>query len=201
MSQAKTKIDRRDWSFAKRALAEIKPKPKKKQATKSHTKHQHHNRMVYWAIVELANGKRYRYQLSKDLQYAIKFDTPKRAIPKLIDSLMVVPLTDFYDHADGNYADMTVGRVLFVIKAPHTSKSRWITRGQFSKVTYNRWHWPNRAKLFNYLKHDYDAQSQQRIHKAIYQLIQPSIILQSMAEFIILLIIGLILWIVQLRFS
>lgn len=179
-NQSHAHPDLRDASFSTRALAELQLK--QKSAKYSHRKGFNKHKLNYWVIVELPSGKRKEYQLSKDLQHAIHHDGQKDSIHYLINSLIVIPLTDFYIHKQPNphkkeepyrYADMTIGKILFVIKKPHTSNSRWITRGQFSQPTYNSFAKPNYRELANYLKHDYDPISQQRIIRAIPKLVKP----------------------------
>lgn len=99
-SQSNGHPDLRDASFSTRALAELQSKPK---STKySHRKGSNKHKLNYWVIVELPSGKRKEYQLSKDLQYAIHHDGQKDATHYLINSLIVIPLTDFYIHKQPN---------------------------------------------------------------------------------------------------
>ena len=156
--------DSRNWSFAKRALAENQMTQKKTETNQPKKKKKNKHRQCYWAIIKLPSGQICKYQLSKDLQYAIHHDTPKKAIAKLVNSLIVIPLTDYYEHQSGNFADMTVGKILYIVRLPHTSNSRWITRGQFVHLSKTS---PNIKQIYNYLKHDYDPASQRRIKHAI----------------------------------
>lgn len=158
----KQQPDRRNWSFAKRALSE---RPQKHQQTSKHKPN------VWWAIIKTANGQYYKYQFSKDIQKAIQHDSIKQAQPYLINSLIVIPTSDFYQHPDGQrYADMTVGQIVFILKLPKTSNPRWITRGQFCNTRLPIWS-PDRFKqIYNYLKHDYDPKSQATIKRDIKKL-------------------------------
>lgn len=155
--------DRRNWSFAKRALSEQpkqqQPLPKPKPKTRPY---------VWWAIIKLPDHQYYKYQFSKDIQDAIKHDSLQQAKPYLINSLIVVPTSEFYRHPDGKrYADMTVGKIVFILKLPKISNPRWITRGQLCHTRLPIWSPDRFDQTYNYLKHDYDQQSQATIKQAI----------------------------------
>ena len=143
---------------------------------KHHHHHRHHKRPLnYWAVIKLPNGELKGYQLSKDLQYAIKFDQPKKAIPMLINKLIVIPLSKYNEQRD--QAHMGLGQIVFIYKEPHTSNARWITRGQISQIYTNHFGYPKYAQMYNYLKHDYDTKSQQQINQDLHQLIKkPSLL-------------------------
>lgn len=159
-------IDTRNWSFAKRALAELS----NQQSAKT-KKHKKHSKICYWAIIKMPNNKYCKYQLSKDLQNAFKHDGYQKAINYIINSLIVIPTTDFYKHDNQKtYADMTIGQVVFIVKLPHISNPRWITRGQFTQPQSLPIDWYEYQRLYNYLKHDYDQESQNRIKNAIKKL-------------------------------
>lgn len=160
----KPQPDRRNWSFAKRALSEQPQKHQSRQTSK-------HKPNVWWAIIKAANGRYYKYQFSKDLQNAIQHDSIQQARPYLINSLIVIPTSDFYQHPDGKrYADMTVGQIVFILKLPKTSNPRWITRGQFCHTKLPIWSPDRFAQTYNYLKHDYDQNSQTTIKRALKKL-------------------------------
>lgn len=160
--------DRRNWSFAKRALSE---QPKQQQQAAMPKPKPKTRPYVWWAIIKLTNGQYYKYQFSKDIQAAIKHDSLQQAKPYLINSLIVVPTSEFYRHPDGKrYADMTVGQIVFIFKQPKTSNPRWITRGQLCHTKLPIWSPDRFDKTYNYLKHDYDQNSQATIKQAIKKL-------------------------------
>lgn len=156
-------------TFQQLALAEIKAKSAK---PKSQTRH--YPRKCWWITVLTPDQTIHDYQLSKDLQNACQHSTKAERDQYLMHSIIVVPLTKFYVHQNGKkHADMTIGRIIRIFKRSHTSKNRLITRGQLVKPTYNNWDYPKYAQMFNYLKHDYDRASQERIHDALTKLVKP----------------------------
>lgn len=166
MIQVSKEIDPRDLSFAKRALLEVNHKPIKQSSSKSNDKAER-----YWAIIQLPNNKFCKYQFSKDIQYAIKHDGIKQARSYLINSLIVIPKTKFYQHENGqNYADMTVGRIVFILRLPQTHNTRWITRGQLIQPKTSPINENEYTRICNYLEHDYDEKSKARIQKAVKKL-------------------------------
>ena len=160
--------DQRDWSFAKQALAELPPQQQKK----------HHKKkrrwQSYWAVIELSDGRRRAYQLSKDLQHAVQIETPKKAFGYLINRVIVVPISDYQESGpESGTAEMALGKILYIFKNPHRSDPRWISRGQFVKPTYNWLGCPRYRQMYNYLKHDYDPSSQRRIEHDLHRLVRP----------------------------
>lgn len=156
-------------TFQQLALAEIKPK-----TTKSKSQTHHYPRKCWWITVLMPDQTIHDYQLSKDLQNACQNSTKAERDQYLMHSVIVIPLTKFYVHQNGKkYADMTIGRIVKIFKRSHTSNSRLITRRQLVKPTYNNWDYPKYNQMFNYLKHDYDRASQERIHDALTKLVKP----------------------------
>ena len=136
---------------------------------KEETKHP--SKLCYWAIIQMPNGHRYRYQLSNDLQYAIKFDTPQKAIPKLVNSLIVVPISKYRTENNKTTVDVSVGKILFIVRLPRTHNTRWITRGQLVHLDSDTIIYLEFLRIYNYLKHDYDPESQKRIRQGIKKLV------------------------------
>lgn len=136
---------------------------------KEETKHK--PKICYWAIIQMPDGHRRKYQLSNDLQYAIEFDTPQKAIPNLVNSLIVIPISDYYTKNNKTTVDVTVGKILFIVRLPRTHNTRWITRGQFVHLDSDTVIYLEFLRIYNYLKHDYDIESQQRIRRAIKKLV------------------------------
>ena len=164
-------------TFQQLALAEIKPK-----TTKSKSQTHHYPRKCWWITVLMPDQTIHDYQLSKDLQNACQNSTKAERDQYLIHSVIVVPLTKFYVHQNGKkYADMTIGRIIRIFKRSYTSNSRLITRGQLVKPTYKTWNYPKYTQMFNYLKHDYDRASQERIHDALTKLVKPKFSLVTWA--------------------
>lgn len=191
----KPQPDRRNWSFAKRALSELPPKHHQK-GKPTHKP----NVYVWWAIIKLANGQYYKYQFSKDIQTAIQHDSIKEARPYLINSLIVIPISNFYQHPDGKrYADMTVGQIVFVFKQPKTRNPRWITRGQLCNTKLPIWSPDRFDRTYNYLKHDYDQNSQATIKQAIKKLAHYHGIV-SVLEIIAAIILIVIMLYLELHF-
>lgn len=156
-------------TFQQLALSEIKPK-----TTKPKSQTHHYPRKCWWITVVMPDQTIHDYQLSKDLQNACQNSTKAERDQYLMHSVIVVPLTKFYIHKNGKkHADITIGRIIRIFKRSHTSNSRLITRGQLVKPTYNNWDYPKYAQMFNYLKHDYDHASQERIHEALTNLVKP----------------------------
>lgn len=120
--------------------------------------------------MELPNGQRKAYQLSKDLQHAVQVGGIKEACYYLINSVIVVPISRY---EKGGTAQMSLGKILFIFRNPHSGNPRWITRGQFVKPTYNWLGYPHYQRMYNYLRHDYDQASQYRIKQALRRLIRP----------------------------
>ena len=131
----------------------------------------HKSKICYWAIIQMSDGHRRKYQLSKDLQFAIEFDTPQKAIPKLVNSLIVIPISDYYTKNNKTTVDVTVGKILFIVRLPRTHNTRWITRGQLVHLDGDTIIYLEFLRIYNYLKHDYDTESQQRIRQAIKKLV------------------------------
>lgn len=136
--------------------------------------HKHKSSLFsYWAIIRLKNDQVYRYQLSKDIQAAMKIDGFATSYKLLKHALIVVPISE-YGH-DG-HAKMTVGRIEDVFKGIYTHNSRWITRGQWISANHLQRNWLGILKLkpvVVYLQHDYDNLSQKRIKWAVKQLAKP----------------------------
>lgn len=68
-------------------------------------------------------------------------------------------------------AKIVTGKVIRLKnKNKRTFNSRYITRSQFLKPTYNKFGLPKYHLLFNYLKHDYDKLNKLRIALSILKL-------------------------------
>lgn len=123
-----------------------------------------------WAMVELPNKKREWYQLSKDLQYATRLDYikfNKLAYQTLRGALINVPISKYKK----GKAKIVTGKIIRLkSKNKRTFNSRYITRSQFLKPTYNKFGLPKYHLLFNYLKHDYDKSNKLRIALSILKL-------------------------------
>lgn len=193
------KTDTRDWSFAKKALAELKAQPKKKK------KH-HRRREYYWVHVQFTNGRVANYQLPKDLQGPL--DQHRESHPEtwksvLLGALINVPTTKYHD-GQAKIRPAVVQEILILPVGAHDS--RWITRSQFVKPNYPWRDWLfNRVSMEredNFLIHDFDRANQQRIktivsqyrHQRVHQ-VRQEFRHKMMLALAVVIIGGLLLWI------
>lgn len=161
-----TNTDTRDWSFAKRALYELKSqsKPKKKKT--------HQRREYYWVHVQFTNGRIANYQLPKDLQGPLDQYRKERRDWKsvLLGALINVPTTK-YQNGRAKICPAIVREILILPVSAHNP--RWITRSQFVKSDYSWGAWLfNRARMErekSFLTHDFSPANQQRIKAIIDQ--------------------------------
>lgn len=191
--------DTRDWSFAKKALAELKSQPKKKK------KH-HRRREYYWVHVQLTNGRVANYQLPKDLQGPLdqhRESNPGTWKEVLLGALINVPTTK-YQNGQAKIRPAVVQEILILPVGAHDS--RWITRSQFVKPNYSWRDWFfNRVSMEredNFLTHDFDQSNQQRIKTIVSQYRQQRVhqVRQAfwhkmMLVLAVVIVGGLLLWI------
>lgn len=123
----------------------------------------------YWAKVAFANGTTKWYQCSRDLQNALwsltKNDHGKTQ--SLNGFLINVPISG-YDK--NGYASIVTGVVLKTkIKNQRTHDTSQITRSQICNLSkhYNWLGWRKLNEVIQYMQHDYDNDSKQRIAEAI----------------------------------
>ena len=154
--------DPRTWSFAKRALAELK-KPRKRQTKKF---------WRCWFQVQLADWELRWYQLPKDLQAAIKAERklhPQTWQNFLQGAVINVPIGEYHD----GKAPITCG-LICQVKMRHHQKvpSHDVTRSQFVQPTY-LCGWPRYHQLANYLKHDFSPENQYQIKHDLHRVLKP----------------------------
>lgn len=186
--------DTRDWSFARRALYQVRPNIKQK------SKQRRFRQKVksYWVQVQFTNGKLENYQLAKDLQEPI--DQHRRHHPGewrdiLLGALINVPISEYHN----GQAKIKPGVVVRILILPvRTHDPRWITRSQFVKPDYSNWNWFfNRVSMhreINFLTHDFQPANQQRIKAIINQYRQQRVnrIRQQARHYLWLSILGIL---------
>lgn len=153
-------IDVRNLSFRSRALYELKMENQRRLSGEK-----------YWVLVQMANGKKSWFQLSKDLQKAMENEPFEVCQNYLVGSLINVPISKYKKEK----AKIDCGKVCKLkVKSYRTSKPDRITRSQFKKPKLYKILGLKLVKtkeLFNYLKHDYSSQDQQRIKRSIRNLV------------------------------
>lgn len=147
----RSQVDMRDWSFAKRALAEIKPTQPK-------------DNHIFWVLVRMPDHSQAWYQLPKDLQFAMHQHEKTHAndwYQILVHSLINVPVSKYDEHGQ---AQIRVGQVLRVQRRHQRTKhSEQITRSQFVQPEFNRWGMKNISAVVTYLTHDFTPANQAQI--------------------------------------
>lgn len=166
-------LDTRNWSFAKKALWELKQE-KKSQNSQQHSAY-HHYEFYYWVKVRLlSHNKKHKklyYQLPNDLQFAMHqhaHDHPHDNGDLLTGALINVPVSKYHS----GKVKLTVGQIKKVILLPaRTHNPRWITRSQFAKIDNPWYRWAfqcvDATKTINFLTHDFSLSNQQRITQAV----------------------------------
>lgn len=116
-----------------------------------------------WVLVELPNGKREWYCVSKVLKKALLWEKNVCHNPFWRNTLNGKYLTVARSKYVHNHALLTVGRVVKVrIKNKRVTDWHW-TRNQFITTK----HLDNFVDAYNYLKHDYDWFNRLRIKLAL----------------------------------
>lgn len=189
--------DTRGWSFADRALYELKQEQRPKHKTKHH--HQHYEnfwvQVMFTGTHQIAN-----YQLPKDLQGPMKQHQKDSQNFKdvLLGSLINVPITDYRD----GQTKIKPAKVIRILILPvRTHDPRWITRSQFIKPDYPLIQWllgtVKLNKEVNFLTHDFQQANQQRITATIKQYRQEQIqFCRQKYNKKILVYSGLIAWLI-----
>lgn len=192
-----TNTDTRDWSFAKRALYELKSQSKSK-------KKKHHRHEYYWVQIQFTNSRIANYQLPKDLQEPLDQHREHNSDWKsiLLGALINVPTTK-YKNGRAKICPAVIREILILPVAAHNP--RWTARSQFAKPDYSWYDWFfNRVGMereINFLTHDFDQANQQRIRAIIGQYRQQRV-RQVRRKFwhrlglvaVVALCVGLLLW-------
>ena len=151
-------IDTRNWSFAKRALYELKLQQEKKQRD-------YQAAAKVWVLVKLANQVTKWYQLPKDLQKAIKYELQRTTNfdykSMLKDAIINVPISKY---GKNGRVKISCGRII-AVKLKHQTrvKINCITRSQWIKLKFKFGFLPSYFATINYLRHDYNPANQKRI--------------------------------------
>lgn len=192
-----TNMDTRDWSFAKRALYELRSQAKAK-------KKKHRRREYYWVQVQFTNSKIANYQLPKDLQEPLDQHRRTNSDWKqvLLGALINVPTTK-YKNGRAKICPAIVREILILPVGAHNPC--WITRSQFVKPDYSWYAWlfnyASMRREVNFLTHNFDQPNQQRIRAVIGQYRQQRVHQVRQAFWrklgmavIVVSCIGLLLW-------
>lgn len=123
----------------------------------------HRRNQYIWVLVELPNGKREWYCVSKVLKKALLWEKNvchNKFWRNTLNGKYLTVARSRYIH---NYALLTVARVVKVrIKDKRVKDWHW-TRNQFITAQ----HLENLDDAYNYLKHDYDWFNRIRIKRAL----------------------------------
>ncbi|MBP2058186.1 hypothetical protein J2Z60_001363 [Lactobacillus colini] len=123
----------------------------------------HRHGQYIWVLIELPNGKREWYCLSKVLKRALLWEKNVRHNRFWRNTLNGKYLTVARSPYIHNYALLTVGRVVKV-RITHKRVSDWHwTRNQFITAK----HLDDLEDAYNYLKHDYSWLNRIRIKHAL----------------------------------
>lgn len=147
--------DMRDWSFAKRALAEIQQAKRKKWYS-------------FWVQVELPDGKKHWYQLPRDVQYAMRQHEKKHRQDWFLiikGALINVPVSAYDEH--GNVELMTGVIRRAERRHQHTFDPAQITRSQFVQPRYSWWGISNLKEMIVYLQHDHNQGNREQIKRDV----------------------------------
>lgn len=147
--------DMRDWSFAKRALAEIEQAKRKKWYS-------------FWVQVELPNGEKHWYQLPKDVQYAMRQHERKHHQDRFLiikGALINVPVSAYDEKGD---VEIKTGIIRRAEKRhQHTFDPAKISRSQFVQPRYCWWGISNQKEMIIYLQHNHNAANRNEIRQDV----------------------------------
>lgn len=133
-----------------------------------HHRHKHYPYPTFWAKIALPNGGNANYQLSKDIQLALRQYIkahPKDWFMILLGVLINIPIAPYDPQG---HTVITAGKVKKVwMSKRHTSNPAAITRSQFVKPSYSRLGFRKTQQALTYLRHNYGPTSEQQIKYAI----------------------------------
>lgn len=154
-------------SFRGRALYELQLEKDKKCKSK---------KPIYWVKVKFNAGNTKWYQCSKDIQQALNYNAEHSnkfgyRHYALEGCLINVPITKYHN----DKATIDTAFVLeLVAKNKSTGDTSKITRSQFMRPEYMKFFFNkfyNRRAIYNFMKHDYDKDSQALIKQSIYGIV------------------------------
>lgn len=153
-------------NFRERALYELQLEKSQKS----------NHRKYYWVKVKFNAGNTKWYQCSKDIQQALNYSAEHcnklgYRHYALEGCLINVPITKYHN---GKATIDTAVVLKLVAKNKSTGDTSKITRSQITRPEYEKFFFNkfyNRRAMYNFMKHNYDKDSQALIKRSIYGLV------------------------------